>query len=179
MVTSGLVPGIVMCKLLDMAWSGHALGESWGDDISWLSLSIEPLALFGLLITLASAYRLANFNVDEDQQSYFKGLPTPANALLIIALPLIIEYSNYPIAETLLNNPWVLIGITVLSAFLLNARVKLFALKFKTYSLKANKMRYGFLLLTVVLLVIFNLVAVPLIILLYIIISVFNQKHIH
>ena len=83
MVTSGLVPGVVMFKLIassiysihpDPSYT-HTIDVTYGDlELSWLPL-------FGLLITLASAYRLAKFNMDEDQQAYFKGLPTPANAL--------------------------------------------------------------------------------------------------
>ena len=74
MITSGLVPGLVMYKLLELTESTWA--ENFSNDISNPLCSIAGTSLFpllGLAITLASAYRLAKFNIDEDQQSYFKG----------------------------------------------------------------------------------------------------------
>ena len=179
MVTSGLVPGVVMCKLLDMALvsSGHV--DAWSVEPSFAVLPVHPLALLGLLITLGSAYRLAHFNIDAEQQSYFKGLPTPANALMIISLPLILNAGGSSVATQVLLNPWILMVLTVLSCYLLNSKMKLFALKFKSWDWKSNTLRYGFLILTVLLLLALQLVAIPMIILLYFLVSLFNQKHIH
>jgi len=170
MVTSGLVPGIVMYKLIsnavDMA-SPEAHGI-WGFTMQLDGLEQSYLPLVGLLIALASAYRLATFNLDEDQQSYFKGLPTPANTLLIISLPLIMEFQSTHFMSVLILNPWFLIGLTLLSCYLLNSKLKLFALKFKDWSFKPNVIRYSFLLLSLVFLLLFQFVAIPMIILLYI-----------
>lgn len=153
MVTSGLVPGLVMFYLLE------------------LSNINSYLPYLGLLITLASAYRLANFNIDENQTDSFIGLPTPANALLILSLPLIMEFQNNEVMNAIILNKWFLIGITLLSCYLLNANIKLIALKFKNRSFKDNKARYILIILSIVLLVIFQFAAIPLIIASYIIIS--------
>jgi CDP-diacylglycerol--serine O-phosphatidyltransferase len=59
---------------------------------------------------------------------------------------------------------------------LLNAKIKLFALKFKDYSLANNTMRYTLVILTAVLLVVFHFMAIPLIIALYILLSVFENR---
>jgi CDP-diacylglycerol--serine O-phosphatidyltransferase len=170
MVTSGLVPGIVMFKLIANAVSipEPERYETWNSSLQLHGLEQSFLPLIGLFITLASAYRLATFNLDEDQQDYFKGLPTPANTLLIMSLPLIMEFQNSAMATTLILNPWFLIGLTVLSCYLLNSRITLFALKFKDWSVKSNVIRYSFLLLSVVLLLVFHFVAIPMILLLYI-----------
>ncbi|HEX9825570.1 MAG TPA: CDP-alcohol phosphatidyltransferase family protein, partial [Flavobacteriaceae bacterium] len=140
MVTSGLVPGIVMFKLIANAVSipEPERYETWNSSLQLHGLEQSFLPLIGLFITLASAYRLATFNLDEDQQDYFKGLPTPANTLLIMSLPLIMEFQNSAMATTLILNPWFLIGLTVLSCYLLNSRITLFALKFKDWSVKSN-----------------------------------------
>ena len=178
MVTSGLVPGIVMYKLISNAVSmastetdGH-----WGFTMQLDGLEQSYLPLIGLLITLASAYRLATFNLDEDQQSYFKGLPTPANTLLIISLPLIMEFQSTNFMSALILNPWFLIGLTFLSCYLLNSKLKLFALKFKDWSFKSNAIRYSFLLLSLVFLLLFQFVAIPMIILLYIGLSILGNR---
>ncbi len=157
MVTSGLVPGLVMFYLLE------------------LSNINTYLPYLGLLITLASAYRLANFNIDENQSDSFIGLPTPANALLILSLPLIMEFQNNELMNAIILNKWFLIGITLLSCYLLNANIKLIALKFKNWSFKDNVARYLLVILSVVLLVIFQFAAIPLIILCYVIISLLNK----
>lgn len=172
MVTSGLVPGIIMYKLLSLTVNtSDNVDNNWSSNTGWLDFNIPILPLLGLLITLASAYRLANFNLDTEQQNYFKGLPTPANTLLIISLPLIIEFQNNDFINTIILNKWFLISMTLLSCWLLNSRIKLFALKFKDYSFKANSIRYIFIMLCVVLLIVLQFAAIPVIILLYIIMS--------
>ena len=173
MVTSGLVPGIVMFNLLATsadATSQVATVDDWTKS-SAFSIGIPLVALIGLGITLASCYRLAKFNIDEDQQTYFKGLPTPANALLILSLPLIVEFQRNSVATNLILNPYFLIGFTLLSCYLLNSNIKLFALKFKDYSWANNRLIYILMIATVVLLVLFQFMAIPLIILLYILLS--------
>ncbi len=137
----------------------------------WYDFNIPIIPLVGLFITLASGYRLAKFNIDEDQQTYFKGLPTPANALLILSLPLIMEFQNSQFMSGLILNPWVLIILTIISCYLLNSSVKLFALKFKTYSFKTNAVRYTFVLFTLLMLIVFQFIAIPIVILAYFITS--------
>lgn len=176
MVTSGLVPGIIVYKLLNLALiTENFQDNSWGFGISGIAFNIPIIPLFGLLITLASAYRLAQFNIDEDQQTYFKGLPTPANAIFILSLPLIIEFQNSAVLNAIILNKWFLIIVTLLSAFLLNSGIKLFALKFKNYSFKDNIIRYVFIILCFVLFVILKFAAIPVIILLYILMSVLDN----
>lgn len=175
MVTSGLVPGIVMFQLLGMSMSGGwnvDLASEAANDTFWVSLKIAPLPLLGFLITLASAYRLAKFNIDENQVSSFIGLPTPANALLILSLPLILLYQNNDILNGIILNQWFLIGLTLLSVFLLNCKIELFALKFKSWDFKDNSQRYIFLVVSLVLLATMKFLAVPAILAFYILSSV-------
>lgn len=169
MVTSGLVPGIVMFKLLEIVES------DWGEiDVS-TDIYLPIIPLLGLAITLASAYRLANFNIDTEQQTFFKGLPTPANALLILSLPLILEFQNNDAINALILNKWFLIGLTIFSCWILNSNLKLFALKFKDYSFKTNASRYIFLILCIVLLIVLHFAAIPIIILLYLGMSILDN----
>ncbi|QXP55563.1 CDP-alcohol phosphatidyltransferase family protein [Cellulophaga sp. HaHa_2_95] len=180
MVTSGVVPGIVMFKLLEMSstggWSSGLLSESSGM-ATWQSLELNPqefIPLLGLIVTLASAYRLAKFNIDENQTNSFIGLPTPANTLLIISLPLILLYHTNEVLNSIILNQWFLIGLTFLSAYLLNANIPLFALKFSNWSFKDNAIRYVFLVVSIILLVTLKFMAVPAIILFYVLTSVLN-----
>ncbi|WP_298506771.1 CDP-alcohol phosphatidyltransferase family protein [uncultured Maribacter sp.] len=174
MITSGLVPGIVMFQLLGMSMTGGwnvDLSSQATNDTFWVGLKVAPLPFFGFLITLASGYRLAKFNIDENQQSSFVGLPTPANTLLILSLPLILLYHNNDTLNGIILNSWFLVGMTVLSAFLLNANIGLFALKFKNWGFKDNALRYIFIIVSLVLIVTMKFMAIPAIIGFYIISS--------
>jgi len=142
----------------------------------WSGFSMAWIPIIGLFVTLASAYRLAKFNVDEEQQTFFKGLPTPANTLLIMSLPLILEFQNNDAINAIILNAWFLIALTLLSCYLLNSNIKLFALKFKDFSFKNNAMRYIFILLSLVLLIVLHFAAIPIIILLYIILSLIQNN---
>ena len=166
MVTSGVVPGIVMFQLLSN--STYVLQTE--------GTFAMLLPYVGFFITLASAYRLANFNIDTRQTSGFIGLPTPANTMFILSLPLILQYQPTELFDSLLHNMWVLLGITLLSAYLLNAEIALFALKFSDYSFKNNALKYIFLALCIILLLSLKIIAIPLIILLYIILSLLPKR---
>ncbi|MBD1259119.1 CDP-alcohol phosphatidyltransferase family protein [Maribacter polysiphoniae] len=173
-ITSGLVPGIVMFQLLAMSMNGGwnvSLSSQAAHDTFWVGLKVAPLPFLGFVITLASAYRLAKFNIDENQTSSFIGLPTPANALLILSLPLILLYQNNDILNGIILNQWFLIGMTILSAYLLNSKIELFALKFKNWNFKDNSQRYIFLIVSLVLLLTMKYLAIPAIIVFYILSS--------
>jgi CDP-diacylglycerol--serine O-phosphatidyltransferase len=181
LVTSGVVPGIIMFKLISLTVDApdySAYSDGWNSIFHWQEFKISFLPLIGLLIALASAYRLAKFNLDEDQQSYFKGLPVPANTLVIISLPLILEFQNSDIMNAIIINKWFLIGLTFLSCYLLNSNIKLFALKFKNWSFKDNEVRYIFLMLSVVFLIVLQFAAIPLIIAVYILLSLLTKSKI-
>lgn len=178
MVTSGLVPGIIMFKLLGLSDSSWTYDVEHASEDSFIGITqvFGVLPLLGLLITLASAYRLAKFNIDTEQQTFFKGLPTPANTLLIVSLPLILEFQNNDLINSIILNKWFLVVLTIISCYVLNANIKLFALKFKNYSFKDNAIRYIFILLCMVLLIVLQFAAIPVIIFLYIIMSVIDNK---
>ena len=173
-VTSGVLPGIVMVQLLSEALTGNSLEVSTIFSSISNNTSIESyLPFIGLLIAVASGYRLAKFNVDTRQTTSFIGLPVPANTLLILSLPLIISFqASQQITEIILT-PWFLIIITLVSCVLLNAEIPLFGLKFKTWNFKDNAVRYLFLIASILLLVVLKFIAIPIIIFLYILVSLF------
>lgn len=171
-VTSGVVPGIVMLQLLSESFTGHTMDiANVTSDLGWNNSIVGYLPFIGLLITVASAYRLAKFNVDTRQTTSFIGLPTPANTLLILSFPLILAFQNIASIENIILNHWFLIGITLLSCVLLNAEIPLFAFKFKTWGFKENATKYIFLVVAIALIALLKFIAIPIIILLYIIIS--------
>ena len=150
-VSFGVLPSLVMYKLIASSSS-----------IPWL-----PYAAF--MIAAFSALRLAIFNVDETQRDSFKGLNTPANTLFITSLPLL----SGSIASWL-NQDWLLVLITVVFSLLMVSPIKFFAFKFKNFTWADNQSRFTFIGLSTVLLIIFQVAAIPLIILLYILTSLIS-----
>ncbi len=178
MITSGLVPGIVMFQLLGMSMSGGwniDFSPAFSETVVWHTFTTSFLPFTGFLITMASAYRLAKFNIDENQVSSFIGLPTPANALLILSLPLILLYQNNDFINDFILNQWFLVGLTLLSAYLLNSKIELFALKFKNWTFQDNALRYIFIIASMVLLITMGFLAVPVIIAFYILSSIISK----
>jgi CDP-diacylglycerol---serine O-phosphatidyltransferase len=157
-VSFGVLPSLVMYKLIGS------------------TTSHEHLPFIAFAIAAFSALRLAIFNVDTRQSDSFIGLNTPANTLFITSLPLL-----PPSVGAWLYQDWLLIAITVIFSLLLVSPIEIFALKFKNFSWADNKMRFTFLLFSVLLLAILHVAAIPLIILLYIALSLVDrfilQKH--
>jgi CDP-diacylglycerol--serine O-phosphatidyltransferase len=97
-------------------------------------------------------------------------LPTPANTLFIVSLPLISNATLSPF----LHNQWVLLVITLLSAYIMNAEIPLFSLKIKNFSFEKYKLQIGFLIASIAMIVFLQFLAVPLIILTYVLLSILN-----
>ncbi len=176
-VTSGVAPAVIMVQLLSHSIHGTGIQVFLEETeaMGWYGATFSFLPLVGLLIAVASAYRLAKFNVDTRQTESFIGLPTPANTILILSLPLILHFQGSEAIEAIILNKWFLLGLTVLSCFLLNAEIRLFALKFKTWDFKSNRLRYVFLALCIIAIIFLKFIALPVIILLYILLSLFRK----
>jgi len=172
MVTSGVVPGMAIFQMLAGIAEMQAELNLESDNFY---LGLLPYA--GFIITLGSAYRLAKFNVDTRQTNSFIGLPTPANALFIMSLPVIQAYSDGDgVLFELLSNPYVLVAISFISAFMLNSNIPLFSLKLKYFNWETNKVQFSFLILSILLLFFLNYLAIPLIIILYVLVSLVTSK---
>ncbi len=153
MVSFGVLPAYIMFALIN-ARSSH-----------------ELLPYVAFLIAAFSALRLAKFNIDTRQTNAFIGVPTPANALLISSLPLIAGHAVYVEWFQFLYNPWVLIALTLTLSYLLIANIELLAFKFKNMAWKGNEARYIFMIMTVLLFAFLGIAAVPIIFVLYLIVS--------
>lgn len=177
-ITSGLAPAVVMYQLLNIAFLGQmqSVTEVFSAE-GWNVSTDNYYPLIGLMIVVAAAYRLAKFNVDTRQSDGFIGLPTPANALLVLSLPLILEFQYSEMAEQIILNPWVLVAVTLIGSIIMNAEIPLFSLKFKTWDFKSNSIRYIFLILCVVFMIALKFWAIPLIILVYVGLSMMTKMH--
>ncbi|HET6255613.1 MAG TPA: CDP-alcohol phosphatidyltransferase family protein [Puia sp.] len=160
-VSFGVAPGMILYQLLRLSWAAQANGLDVS--VGWL--------LPAMLIPCAAAYRLARFNIDDSQQYGFKGVPTPAAGLLIASLPLISWYTNSRLVEAALLNKWVLYGLIVAVAYLMISNLPLMAIKFNNSSLRDNMPKLLLLVLAVIAAIFLRWLAVPVVFVVYIIVS--------
>ena len=158
MVSFGLVPGSVVFHLLE---------ES----------PLSQYSFMALVIPIFSAYRLAKFNVDENQNENFIGLPTPANCLVFVSIPLITTFNSESTIAYLVEIPEILLIITVLMSLALVSRINMFSLKFKNFKLQDNKFRFFLITISIILLTWLEFSAIPVIILLYILMSTVKRTN--
>ncbi len=165
MITFGVAPSILLFKLFNTQGINYALEGSID------SLFSSPITLC-LLIPVCSAIRLAKFNIENEQDTYFIGLPTPAVGLFISGLAL----GNNNI--TIFNNEFFLITISILLPILLISKIQLFSLKFKkSEGLKSKITIFRFCLIigSIILFSVFWFAAIPFIVILYLILSIINN----
>lgn len=99
-----------------------------------------------LVIIVASALRLAKFNIDTRQAENFIGMPTPANAILI---GMLIHFSSYnDVFNPLLDSKLFIPALSIVLSFLLICNIPMFSLKFKTLTWKSNEKRFSLIILT-------------------------------
>jgi CDP-diacylglycerol---serine O-phosphatidyltransferase len=166
MVSFGVAPGMILYAL-----AGQCYAPS--------GLCINMYLPF--LVPVFSAIRLANFNIDTRQSDSFIGVPTPANAIFIASIPLIMAHDTFGIAG-LFTNHYFLILFPFLSAYMLVAELPLLALKFKSYGWNGNAFRWILIGTSVLSVVMFQYLGIALAILLYILISIIHnltQKNTH
>lgn len=161
MVTFGVLPSVMMVQLIQ---TSIRISEAP------FSQNILPfLPYLGLSIAIFSCLRLAKFNIDTRQTTSFIGLPTPANAFVIASFPMVIQFN--PEFSGLILHAGILILYSLFISYLLIAEIPLFALKFKSFEWKVNRMKYLFLIFSLISITILKFLAIPLIIFVYVMIS--------
>jgi CDP-diacylglycerol--serine O-phosphatidyltransferase len=160
MVSFGVLPSVIIYHLF--------LSSAEITSLSLISYSAFIIAVF-------SGLRLAKFNIDTRQSENFIGLPTPANALLIASFPFMMEENN-SIFMNYIMNPYSLLVFSLIMSFLLISEIPLISLKFKTLSFSENALRYILILSSILLILLLQFAAVPIILILYILISLLQFR---
>ncbi|MBV6460287.1 MAG: hypothetical protein HJHJAOHD_00395 [Flavobacteriales bacterium] len=165
MVSFGVLPGVIFFMFISIS-----LNDMFKpiEKRSMVNLAVESA---GFLVTIFSAIRLAKFNTDTRQEDCFIGLPTPANALLVLSFPLALIYDIkinpfvdlktislqdltnllfitpfQTLITEVFGNIYLLLILVILLSFLLVSNIRLFSLKFKTFGWKENSIKYTFLM---------------------------------
>ena len=174
LITSGLVPGIVMYKLFlqvgikEMDFSLNIINVDF-------IFSFSSLAMIGFIITLSSAIRLTRFNLDISQKDEFNGLPAPANALFIVSLPILFDHPFFDSIKPFVFSFPALLIITLLSSILMNLRFRLFTFKLNSFKINENLYQIAFFIVGVILFYFLNWISIPILIISYIIVNIFRN----
>lgn len=153
-VTFGIAPGAILLNLLT---SG--------------GMSPAPAFAVAALLPAASALRLAKFNNDDSQKTTFRGMATPASAFTVISVVLAAAYSENVLFGRMAGSPAAISLLAVFLSVMMLLNVRMFSLKFAGLGWKGNEDRYIFAAVSLLLLIIFRVAALPLIMAAYILIS--------
>ena len=159
-VSFGVAPGMILYQLLRISFAAGPDGLN--TSIGWL--------LPALIIPCAAAWRLAKFNIDENQTTNFRGLPTPSAGLIITSLPLVAFYNQFGLASLVFNH-WFLYAVIALLSFLMVSNLPLMSLKFKNFTIKDNLPKFILLVIAIAAAVLLKWLAIPTVILAYVILS--------
>jgi CDP-diacylglycerol--serine O-phosphatidyltransferase len=160
LVSFGVAPGLILYQLLRISYAQEENG---------LNISIAWL-LPAFLIPCAAAWRLAKFNLDDNQQNSFKGVPTPATGLVIASFPLIIHFQTFNLQFAFINK-WLLYAIISLLSYLMISNLPLMNMKVKDLNIKNNLARYILILIGIIAVFSLQWLCVPVIFIAYVILS--------
>ncbi|MBN2680986.1 MAG: CDP-alcohol phosphatidyltransferase family protein [Bacteroidales bacterium] len=170
LVSFGVAPAIIMYKLIGFSMYNFPLDT---DDLVGLWI-YRFFMVVPFLLVIFSALRLAKFNLESEKESDktvdFSGLPTPANAMLIVGIPFIfMDYKHFALEVFTLP---ILLSIVIIQCLLMVAPLRMFSLKLKNFAFKDNFLVYIFLIISVVSIVFLGLSALTGLIYLYVLTSV-------
>lgn len=135
----------------------------------------QYFSLLPMLIVIFSALRLAKFNIDTEQTTEFKGLPTPASALFIISLCGYCTDNSSSLAD-FIKTDYIIVIIIFSICLLMVSNIRLFSLKIRKFSIKENIWQFILIICSIILLITFKILGISLIIILYFSLSILKQK---
>lgn len=169
-VSFGIAPAAFLFSVLKII----LFGSQEIPQIDTIELMDFIILITPVFVPVLSAIRLAKFNIDKRQTESFLGLAVPANAIFLVSLYFIFNQSNL-VSSFLISHTWIIAFIIVGFSLLLVTEIPMFSMKVKNLNWKNNEIRYIFLIISVFLLLTLKAFAVPLIIVLYILISLINN----
>jgi CDP-diacylglycerol--serine O-phosphatidyltransferase len=166
-ISFGMAPAAITYRLMEFALRNEfAFSGPGGASL------MERIYLFSpMLLVLFAAVRLARFNLRENRAG-FLGLATPASGILVAGLAMVVMAHPESSFATFLLRPFVLLVMVLIISILMIMRIPMFSLKFKGFGWRGNKIRYFFLAVSLILLIILHEMALPVIILVYLLLSI-------
>ncbi len=157
-VSFGAVPGAMLYMLISQA-----------------VLGVCPAALPAFVLTMFAAMRLAKFNIDTRQSTYFIGLSTPACTVFVLGLALAAYHDRFGMKEVL-ENQWFVYALVAVFSWLMNSEIPMFGMKIKSFDWRSNAFSLVFLAVFAALVVFLKELAFSAVIIFYILVSVFMKN---
>ncbi len=200
MITFGLAPGIFMMVVIIISLTdlgSETLSDNFSSFVNFeitnwknavfynipnsMDTPLKYTPFFALFIPFMSMFRLAKFNIDKRQSESFIGLNTPTNTIFFTTFPLILmtEFNKNGYKNEWLNfiiQPGLLITIIGCISILLISEIPMFSLKFKNFKWIGNQIRYTFLVCSAISIIFLLVWSIPIIVLLYVILSSIENK---
>jgi CDP-diacylglycerol--serine O-phosphatidyltransferase len=132
LITFGLAPAALLFGIQEQAGQGGLFTPD-------LPAGTIILRLLPFTLPVFAGLRLAKFNIDERQSHQFIGLPTPANGLMVLALPLVLQYQPQSFLTGWLGNDLFVPIYSVVVSYLMVSPIRLYSLKIKGFGLKENR----------------------------------------
>jgi len=156
-VTFGVAPGLIVFSLL-----------------SGSSIPMIPVIIISGLLPMASALRLAIFNNDPEQKTSFKGMPTPASALIVVSIVISGTFGGWHFIYRIMHDPVFLSCLSLFLSALMLINVRMISLKFSNLKFKGNEDRFILIGISVIAIALFRLNSLLIIMAAYILISFAN-----
>lgn len=160
-VSFGVAPGFIMCWLMSHSMSDFILPVH----------GIDLVPCFAFMLPVFSAIRLAKFNIDDTQKTSFRGIPAPGMAIFVASLPLALSQVGH-LTDGSLRLGYC-IGIVLVFSFMMVCNLRFFSFKIKNVKWKGNEVRWTFIATAVIGFAIFKMIALPFIMMIYILLSIF------
>ena len=171
MIAFGVAPAMLLYQVTKIAQETQQIQ---------LLIDFPWLHYIAFMIPIFSAIRLAKFNIDTRQTSSFIGLAVPAHACFYIFTALLFLYPELPqliptidFVTPIVSNPIIMLAFGAILPIMLVAEVPMFSLKFKSLKWKENSLAFSFISLWLIMFITMNIVAMPTIVILYILWSIF------
>jgi CDP-diacylglycerol--serine O-phosphatidyltransferase len=206
MITFGIAPGMLMLVMIILGIDISSLipaedgARVYQNDLSYFvyfqvaawfqalvyevpnnfDASIKFLPFVAMTIPFFSMFRLAKFNIDENQSDKFIGVPTPLNTIFFLFFPLYFAYNlqnwgHQPKFIHALFDCYTLSAISVLFSLLMVSNIPMIALKFKNWTWKDNYFRFSLIGISLIIIPLLTFWAIPIIVFLYLFLSLIEN----
>ena len=168
LVSFGVAPGAILFTLFEFSLFdiNQPIYDISANKYQWLIL------FSSFLIPIFGAIRLARFNVLPGNESFFRGLPIPANGIFWASMGLILEFPKYQQYFEVIYSTKNLLFLGLFMSGMMIINMPMFSLKVKNLNFSENWYRYLFLFLALILLASLNVYGLALVILLYILLNI-------
>jgi len=137
-VSFGVAPAVIIYNLLSNSVSANLQHQPDASD----KMGFVIMLIIPSIMPVCAALRLAIFNLDTNQTTSFKGLPTPANSIAVISLVVAGHYSESSFIDSLTGSPVFMTFLTITLSLLMISRISLISLKISDLKFKGNEGRY-------------------------------------